>query len=84
MAAETAVLLTERTPWGVRLTLNRPDKLNALSAGLVDALVAAVGTAAADPRVRVIALAGAGRAFCSGYDLTEAVSYTHLTLPTKA
>jgi len=65
------VLLTERTPWGVRLTLNRPDKLNALSAELVDALSAAIDQAAADPEVRVIALGGAGRAFCSGYDLSE-------------
>jgi len=66
-----AVLLSERTPWGVRLTLNRPDKLNALSGELVAALSRAIDDAAADPEVRVIALAGAGRAFCSGYDLSE-------------
>jgi len=66
-----AVLLSERTPWGVRLTLNRPDKLNALSGELVAALSRAIDDTAADPEVRVIALAGAGRAFCSGYDLSE-------------
>jgi enoyl-CoA hydratase len=65
------ILLTERTAWGVRLTLNRPDKLNALSGELVEALSSAIDAAAADPDVRVIALAGAGRAFCSGYDLSE-------------
>ena len=65
------VLLVERTGWGVRLTLNRPDKLNALSTELVAALGAAVDGASADPDVRVIALAGAGRAFCAGYDLSE-------------
>ena len=65
------VLLSEQTAWGVRLTLNRPDKLNALSGELVVALGAAVDAAAADPEVRVIALAGSGRAFCAGYDLTE-------------
>ena len=65
------VLLTDRTPWGVRLTLHRPDKLNALSSALVTALSDAIDAAAADPDVRVIALAGAGRAFCAGYDLTE-------------
>jgi enoyl-CoA hydratase len=66
-----AILLTERTPWGVRLTLNRPDKLNALSGELVAALSAAIDGAIADTEVRVIAIAGAGRAFCSGYDLSE-------------
>ncbi len=65
------VLLVERTGWGVRLTLNRPDKLNALSSELVSALGEAVDQASADPDVRVIALAGAGRAFCAGYDLSE-------------
>jgi len=65
------VLLTTRTPWGVRFTLNRPDKLNALNGELVTALVAALDAAEADPAVRVIVLEGAGRAFSSGYDLTE-------------
>ena len=65
------VLLTSKTPWGVRLTLNRPDKLNALSGEMVEALSAAIEEAAADPDVRVVAIAGAGRAFCSGYDMSE-------------
>ncbi|MEO8436872.1 MAG: enoyl-CoA hydratase/isomerase family protein [Chloroflexota bacterium] len=69
--ADDAVLLRRPTPWGVRLTLNRPAKLNALSGELVRALVAAVDEAEADPAVRVIVIEGAGRAFCSGYDLTE-------------
>jgi enoyl-CoA hydratase len=65
------VLLREPTSWGVRLTLNRPAKLNAISAELRDALTAAIADAATDDTVRVIAIAGAGRAFCSGYDLSE-------------
>ena len=65
------VLLRRKTPWGVRLTLNRPAKLNALSGELVRALVAAIDDAAADDAVRVIVLEGAGRAFSAGYDLTE-------------
>lgn len=54
------------------LTLNRPEKLNALSGALVDALSEELATAAADPGVRVMVLAGAGRSFCAGYDLEEA------------
>ena len=69
--APDGVLLRETTSWGVRLTLNRPAKLNAISAELRDALSAAVAEAVADERVRVIVIAGAGRAFCSGYDLSE-------------
>jgi enoyl-CoA hydratase len=65
------ILLTTRVAWGVRLTLNRPAKLNALNGPLVAALVAAIDAAEADPDVRVIAIEGAGRAFSSGYDLTE-------------
>jgi enoyl-CoA hydratase len=68
---DSSVLLRDPTPWGVRLVLNRPDKLNAISTELRDALVEAVAEATADDRVRVIAIAGAGRAFCSGYDLSE-------------
>jgi len=69
--ADEPVLLTTPTPWGVRLTLNRPTKLNALNGPLVQALVAAMDAAESDPDVRVIVLEGAGRAFSSGYDLTE-------------
>lgn len=57
---------------GVRtLTLNRPEKLNALSAELVESLSAELLHAAVDPNVRVIVIAGAGRSFCAGYDLGE-------------
>ena len=69
--ADPPVLLTATTPWGVRLTLNRPAKLNALSGALVGALDDAIAAASADPEVRVIVIEGAGRSFSSGYDLTE-------------
>jgi enoyl-CoA hydratase len=64
---------TVATPWGVRIVLDRPAKLNALSGPLVAELMAALDAAVADPAVRVIVLEGAGRAFSSGYDLGEEV-----------
>jgi enoyl-CoA hydratase len=70
-ASDAPVLLRTATPWGCRLVLNRPAKLNALSGALVRALVEAIDAAAADPVVRVIVIEGAGRAFSAGYDLTE-------------
>jgi enoyl-CoA hydratase len=73
MTSAEPLLLREPASWGVRLTLNRPDKLNAISADLRDSLKSAIEEAAADPAVRVVVIAGAGRAFCSGYDLSEAV-----------
>ncbi len=54
-----------------RLTLNRPEKLNALDADLVDELSTALADAAEASEVRVIVIAGAGRSFCAGYDLSE-------------
>jgi enoyl-CoA hydratase len=69
---DEALVLRNPTTWGVRLTLNRPAKLNAISRVLREALTAAIEDAAADPDVRVIVIAGAGRAFCAGYDLSEA------------
>jgi enoyl-CoA hydratase len=65
------VLLRFPAPWGVRLVLNRPAKLNAISGELREALTAAIEDAAADERVRVVVIEGAGRAFCAGYDLGE-------------
>ncbi len=70
---EPAVLRSTRTAWGVRLILDRPDRLNALSHDLVEALDRAIEAAAADPAVRVVVIEGAGRAFSAGYDLNEEV-----------
>ena len=53
-----------------RITLNRPDVLNAIDDRMPAALSDAVKTANADPDIHVIILAGAGAAFCAGYDLT--------------
>lgn len=52
-----------------RITLNRPEKLNAIDDEMPRALAAAVAEANQDGGVHVIVLAGAGRAFCAGYDL---------------
>jgi enoyl-CoA hydratase len=68
---EEPVVLATPTAWGVRLTINRPAKLNALNGPVVTALLRALDAAEADDRVRVIVLQGAGRAFSSGYDLSE-------------
>ena len=54
------------------LTLNRPDRLNALDRALLDALVDELRRLATDPRTRCVVLTGAGRAFCAGGDLTMA------------
>jgi enoyl-CoA hydratase len=53
-----------------RITLNRPEVLNAIDVAMPEELAAAVGQANADAGVHVIVLSGAGRAFCAGYDLT--------------
>ncbi len=52
-----------------RITMNRPDKRNALDHALWDDLIAAFDQADNDPEVRVVILCGAGAAFCSGWDL---------------
>ena len=53
------------------ITLNRPDRLNAYTASLGDALRAAMRQATDDPGVRVIVLTGAGRGFCAGADMAN-------------
>src|SRR5260370_21261159 len=52
-----------------RVTLNRPDKRNALDHELIDEVKDAIGAAGRDPDCRVILLRGAGKDFCSGADL---------------
>ena len=53
-----------------RITLNRPDVMNAIDGEIPQALADCVARANADPAVHVIVLSGAGAAFCAGYDLT--------------
>lgn len=52
-----------------RITLNRPDKRNALDAEIITEIRSALGEAARDESARVVLLAGAGKDFCSGADL---------------
>ncbi len=54
-----------------RMVMNAPGSLNALSDAMLAALKAQFDAVAADPSVRVVILAGAGRAFCAGHDLRE-------------
>jgi methylglutaconyl-CoA hydratase len=61
----------EHRPPAVLLTLNRPDKRNALSRALIAALTAAVERARDDPAARCVLVTGAGPAFCAGMDLAE-------------
>ena len=51
------------------LTMNRPDRLNALSREMLDAMLEALPRLARDPDVGVVVMTGAGRAFCSGGDV---------------
>ena len=68
---ESPLLIADRG--AVRqITVNRPDKLNALNAATLDALLAAFEAAAADPAVRAVVLTGAGpKAFVAGADIAE-------------
>jgi len=54
-----------------RITLNRPDRLNAISDGMPTEIRAAVNWAESNADVHVIVLDGAGRSFCAGYDLQD-------------
>jgi 2-(1,2-epoxy-1,2-dihydrophenyl)acetyl-CoA isomerase len=70
--ADYSHLLVDTSSDGVRtLTLDRPDKLNAVNGALAASLSAAVADAAVADAVRVVVIRGAGRAFCAGLDLSE-------------
>lgn len=65
-------LLIETTAEGVRtITLNRPEKFNAVNSQLAEELPRAVNEASADDAVRVVVITGAGKGFCAGLDLTD-------------
>ncbi len=64
-------LLYRRDGRIARIMLNRPKRLNAITGAMPGEIARAVAEANDDPKVHVIVLAGAGRAFCAGYDLKE-------------
>jgi enoyl-CoA hydratase/carnithine racemase len=53
------------------LTMNRGDRYNPLSAGMIAAFADALAEIEPDPSIRVVVIAGAGRGFCAGHDLKE-------------
>jgi len=71
------VVLTEKqSPQITVVTLNRPERRNALTLELLSQLCAAIKVASEEPQNRVIILRGAGAAFCTGLDLKEAADQT--------
>ena len=70
-ASATEELLVEQEGYVVTITLNRPERLNAISRPMLNELSAKVVEADKDPDVRCIILTGNGRGFCSGLDLID-------------
>ena len=78
--ATCETLLVDRPRTGIAVaTLNRPDRLNALTFQMFDELARLAADIAADDRVRVLVLTGAGRGFCAGLDLTDAATLPDMT-----
>lgn len=69
MSADAATVLVDLTQGVLRLTLNRPDRLNAFNEDMHLALRAGLERAHAESGVRAVLLTGAGRGFCAGQDL---------------
>lgn len=73
-APATDELLVERSNHILTITLNRPDRLNAISGPMLSALSSALQSANLDRDIRVVILTGAGRGFCAGLDLKDQVA----------
>ena len=70
------VLIEKQSPQITVLTLNRPERRNALTLELLTELCAAIKVASDEPQKRVVILCGAGAVFCTGLDLKEAADQT--------
>jgi methylglutaconyl-CoA hydratase len=73
-------LSTEIRAGALTLTLDRPDKRNALNAAMIDALHAGLEQAELDATIRVVVLRGAGKDFCAGADLEELLESARRTM----
>ncbi len=78
-----APLLIEERGAVAWLTMNRPERLNAMNPGLVDALRGYFEGLTSKSSARVVVLQGAGRAYCAGLDIKDAVSATNAGGPTS-
>jgi 2-(1,2-epoxy-1,2-dihydrophenyl)acetyl-CoA isomerase len=74
MTIAADIILTAIDGHLATVTLNRPEKLNALNGELLDALPGVLQPLADDPEVRCVILTGAGRGFCAGGDISAMVS----------
>jgi enoyl-CoA hydratase/carnithine racemase len=80
IAPGPTVLVRQDGP-SVRVTLNRPEKRNALSLELMQDLVAALRRASAEPDTRAVVLEAAGPAFSAGHDLSEMIGRCSTSAP---
>ena len=82
-------LLVERLGRVARITINRPDRRNAISRAVQTELINAVEAAGQDPEVHAVIIRGAGKSFCSGYDVSPSGEAGHaaaaaISLPRRA
>ena len=76
---ELETMTLERQESGIAvLTLNRPDRLNAMTMGMFDELMAVPQALKSDLELRAVIVTGAGRGFCAGYDLDQVHEITEL------
>jgi enoyl-CoA hydratase len=82
-------IMAEQIGRVLRITINRPERRNALNRAVQTDLIDAVEGAASDPAVHAVIIRGAGKSFCSGYDVTPAGEAGHaaaaeVSLPRRA
>lgn len=81
MSGYTTLTLDRPTEGVAVATLNRPERLNAITFAMFEEWRALCDEVAADDGIRALVVTGAGRAFCAGLDLADAATLTDMTVP---
>ena len=76
--SDSLVLMTQDARGVVRITLNDPQRFNALSSEMLTELQAALDAVARNEQARVVVLAAEGKAFCAGHNLKDMAAHTEL------